>query len=39
MLVHANPSQLQRLINRLAHPDADFYIHVDLKADISPFLF
>jgi len=39
MLVHANPSQLQRLINRLAHPDADFYIHVDLKADIGPFLF
>lgn len=39
ILTHANPVQLERLINRLTHPDADFYIHVDLKADISPFLF
>lgn len=39
ILTHNNPSQVQRLINRLAHPDADFYIHVDLKTDIHPFLF
>lgn len=39
ILIHENPSQLKRLIQRLAHPDADFYIHVDLKTDISPFLF
>ena len=38
ILIHENPSQLERLIQRLAHPDADFYIHVDLKTDINPFL-
>ncbi|MFD2523952.1 beta-1,6-N-acetylglucosaminyltransferase [Emticicia soli] len=38
ILTHANPSQLERLIESLAHPDADFYIHVDLKANIEPFL-
>jgi hypothetical protein len=37
ILTHANPAQLKRLIESLAHPDADFYIHVDLKADIEPF--
>ncbi|GAB2644249.1 beta-1,6-N-acetylglucosaminyltransferase [Emticicia sediminis] len=39
ILTHANPHQLSRLIERLTHPDADFYIHVDLKTDIQPFLF
>lgn len=39
ILTHANPHQLKRLVERLAHPDADFYIHVDLKTDIQPFLF
>ena len=39
ILIHENPPQLKRLIQRLAHPDADFYIHVDLKTDIKPFLF
>jgi hypothetical protein len=38
ILCHANPAQLQRLILRLVHPDAAFYIHMDLKADITPFL-
>ncbi len=38
ILAHANPLQLQRLVNRLAHPDADFYIHIDFKTDITPFL-
>lgn len=38
ILTHANPSQLERLIESLAHPDADFYIHVDLKTDIESFL-
>jgi hypothetical protein len=38
ILIHENPSQLKRLIQRLTHPDADFYIHVDLKTDIKPFL-
>ncbi len=39
LLIHENPSQLKRLIQRLAHPDAEFYIHVDLKTDINPFLY
>ncbi len=38
ILCHANPAQLQRLIGRLVHPNATFYIHLDLKADIAPFL-
>lgn len=39
LLIHENPLQLKRLIHRLAHPDAKFYIHLDLKKDIKPFLF
>lgn len=39
ILIHKNPLQIKRLIQRLAHPDADFYVHVDLKTDINPFLF
>lgn len=36
ILTHAtNPNQLKRLIESLAHPDADIYIHVDLKTDIE----
>lgn len=38
ILIHENPLQLKRLIQRLAHPNADFYIHIDLKTDITPFL-
>ena len=38
ILTYANPVQLKRLIDSLAHPDADFYVHVDLKTDIEPFL-
>ena len=38
ILTHTNPAQLNRLVERLAHTDADFYIHVDLKADIAPFI-
>ncbi|MBA4852670.1 beta-1,6-N-acetylglucosaminyltransferase [Emticicia sp. BO119] len=38
ILTHANPTQLKRLIESLVHPEADFYIHVDLKAAIEPFL-
>ena len=39
ILIHKNPLQIKRLIQRLAHPDADFYVHIDLKTDINPFLF
>ena len=38
ILIHENPLQIKRLIQRLAHPDADFYVHIDLKTDINPFL-
>lgn len=38
ILIHENPCQLKRLIQRLAHPDADFYVHLDFKTEISPFL-
>ncbi|EHQ25713.1 beta-1,6-N-acetylglucosaminyltransferase [Mucilaginibacter paludis] len=38
ILAHNNPAQLARLVNRLNHPDADIYIHLDLKAAIEPFL-
>jgi hypothetical protein len=31
ILAHNQPAQLQRLIKRLEHPDADVYIHLDLK--------
>ncbi len=34
---HAAPEQLRRLISRLEHPSADFYIIIDLKTDIIPF--
>lgn len=38
ILTHGNPEHLQRLVNALAHPDAHFYVHVDHKTDIAPFL-
>ena len=38
ILAHENPLQLKRLIQRLSHDDAKFYIHLDLKVDITPFL-
>jgi len=38
LLVHNNPGQLRRLIQRLMAPNVDFYVHVDRKADLSPFL-
>jgi hypothetical protein len=38
ILIHKNPAQLERLIHLLDHPAFDFYIHVDKKTDITPFL-
>ncbi len=38
ILTHANPGQLERLLGRLAHENADFYIHVDKKTPIEPFM-
>lgn len=37
ILVHTHPHQLNRLIGSLLHPEADFYIHLDKKADIKAF--
>ena len=38
ILCHAYPEQLKRLILRLAHDDAYFYIHLDKKTEIAPFV-
>jgi len=38
ILTHGDPEHLERLIKRLQHPNADFFIHVDLKTRIDPFL-
>ncbi|RYY34907.1 MAG: glycosyl transferase [Sphingobacteriaceae bacterium] len=32
ILAHHNPAQLKRLINSLAHPHVDVYLHLDAKA-------
>ncbi len=37
ILAHKNPAQIARLIGRLKHPGAYFFIHLDLKTDIQPF--
>lgn len=37
ILVHKSPRQVGRLIQRLQHPSARIYIHVDGKSPIEPF--
>lgn len=37
ILAHTNPEQVGRLVQALAHPSADVYIHVDKKARIEIF--
>jgi len=37
ILAHAMQDQLSRLIKRLQHPDADIYLHIDKKANITDF--
>ena len=37
ILAHTAPVQLERLIEKLAHPDADIYIHIDKKATIADY--
>lgn len=34
---HHKPLQLARLVEKLAHPSTDFYIHIDKKSDIKSF--
>ncbi|GAB3342698.1 hypothetical protein GCM10027299_57750 [Larkinella ripae] len=37
ILAHSQPDQLDRLIRALQHPGADFYVHIDQKADLAQF--
>ncbi|WP_343689982.1 beta-1,6-N-acetylglucosaminyltransferase [Chitinophaga sp.] len=37
ILAHKNPLQLERLMNRLWHPDSYFLVHIDMTRDASPF--
>lgn len=37
ILAHKNPAQVERLIQRLKHPNSRFYIHIDRNVQISPF--
>ena len=39
IIAHKNPAQLERLIRALDHHDAYFYIHIDKKTEIAPFLY
>ncbi len=39
ILTYTTPSQTERLIKSLWHPDSDFYIHVDAKIDIESHLY
>lgn len=38
ILVHKDPAQLARLIDKLSHPDADIYVHVDRKTSVDGFV-
>lgn len=35
IITYTNPAQTARMINRMQHPDFDFYIHVDAKFPIE----
>ena len=37
ILVHNQPLQVKRLVERLSGTGVDFYIHVDKKTDITDF--
>jgi len=37
ILAHKNPKQVAALIEALQHPAFHFYVHVDIKTDITPF--
>jgi hypothetical protein len=39
ILTYTNPQLTERLIKKLAHPQFDFYIHVDKKYSIEPYLY
>ncbi len=35
ILTHRNPTQLERLLKKLAHPGIDCYVHIDAKCDMA----
>ena len=37
ILAHKAPTQLERLVRKLAHSEADVFIHLDRKIDYQPF--
>jgi hypothetical protein len=37
LLVHKNPNQLKRLVDRLDNAKVKFYIHIDANTDINPY--
>ena len=37
IMAYKDPSQIERLVKTMSHPDFDFYIHVDAKFDQQPF--
>ena len=37
ILAHSAPQQLERLIDRLTHQDAYFFIHIDAKISLDLF--
>lgn len=37
IIAHKEPSQVERLVNRLAHADCDVFIHLDKKTDRAAF--
>ncbi|MBC7915422.1 MAG: hypothetical protein H7Y07_15025 [Pyrinomonadaceae bacterium] len=39
IMAHKNPRQLHRLISRLNDGNSEFFIHIDKKVDITPFLY
>ncbi len=39
IMAYRDPQQVERLIRKLHHPGFDFYIHIDKKSEIEPFLF
>ncbi|OCX51586.1 glycosyl transferase [Mucilaginibacter sp. PPCGB 2223] len=38
ILVHKDPAQLARLLDKLSHPDADIYVHIDRKTPVEEFV-
>lgn len=39
ILTYTHPHQTEMMIKKMSHPDFDFYIHVDKKIDIKPYLY